>query len=206
MRFRDCISIETLRGRGRLRIAASLSYRLSLARRARACRRATIAAMQEIGRRIGVRARLVLALGGAGAAAGALAIAEGLGRFTTYAGSSAAGTALTLTAGLALIAAGVALLLGDARDRIATLAVAAGAVWFAPVWVAWQEGPPLVRSFAAVAAPFLFALVAHLVLAAPSGAALRGPARVLAAVIYVEAAVAAGALALFRAPYLDPGC
>ena len=47
--------------------------------------------------------------------------------------------------------------------RIGDLAVLAGLVWFAPVWVGWDRGPPLVRSLGMLAAGFTFPLLLHLV-------------------------------------------
>ena len=90
--------------------------------------------------------------------------------------------------------------------RTGDLALLAGFTWFAPVWAAWQDGPPLVPSLAMVAGGFTFPLVVHLVLAYPSGRAGSAPARVLVAAVYAEALLAAAVLALFRDPYLDPGC
>jgi signal transduction histidine kinase len=139
-------------------------------------------------------------------AAGALAIAEGPGRATTYAGSSAAGAALTVCAGLGLIAAGLVIRLARQPGRTGDLALGAGLCWFAPVWVAWQDGPPLIPSIAMVAAGFTFPLIVHLVLTHSTGWAGSRPARLLAAVVYGEALLTAAALALFRDPYFDPGC
>jgi signal transduction histidine kinase len=90
--------------------------------------------------------------------------------------------------------------------RTGDLALCAGLCWFAPVWVAWQDGPPLIPSIAMVAAGFTFPLLVHLVLSHPTGRAGSRPARLLAAVVYGEALLAAAALALFRDPYFDPGC
>jgi signal transduction histidine kinase len=151
-------------------------------------------------------ARLSAGLVGVAVAAGALAVAEGPGLATTYAGSSAAGAVLTLSAGLALIAAGLMIWLGPGPRRTGDLALLAGLAWFAPVWVAWQDGPPLVPSFAMVAGGFTFPLVVHLVLAYPGGRVNSVPARALVAAAYAEALLAAIILALFRDPYLDPGC
>src|SRR5215471_17762966 len=114
--------------------------------------------------RIARPTRVAAGLAGLAAGAGALAVAEGPGRATTYAGSAAAGAALTLSAGLALIAAGLLIGLGPRPRRIGDLALLAGLAWFAPVWAAWQDGPPLVPSFAMVAAGFTFPLAVHLVL------------------------------------------
>ena len=156
--------------------------------------------------RLAAPARLAAGLAGLAAAAGALAVAEGPGRSTTYAGRSAAGAALTMCAGLALIAAGLVICLGPRPRRIGDLAVLAGFTWFAPVWAAWQGGPPLVPSLAMALGGFTFPLIVHLVLAYPGGRASPAPARALIAAAYVEALLAATVLALFRDPYLDPSC
>jgi signal transduction histidine kinase len=156
--------------------------------------------------RIAGSARVAAGLAGLAAGAGALALAAGPGRATTYAGSSAAGAALTLSAGAGLIAAGLVICLARRPGRTGDLALLAGVCWFAPVWIAWQDGPPLVPSFAMVAAGFTFPLIVHLVLTYPTGRVGSQPARVLVAVVYAEALLAAATLALFRDPYLDPGC
>jgi signal transduction histidine kinase len=143
---------------------------------------------------------------GLAVAAGAVAVAEGPGRATTYAGSSAAGAALTLSAGLTLFAAGLIVSLGPGPRRTGDLALLAGLAWFAPVWAAWQDGPPLVPSLAMVAGGFTFPLVVHLVLAYPGGRLGSPQARALVAAAYAEALLAAAVLALVRDPYLDPGC
>ena len=156
--------------------------------------------------RLAAPARLAAGLAGLAAAAGALAVAEGPGRSTTYAGSSAAGAVLAVCAGLALIAAGLVICLGPRPRRIGDLAVLAGFTWFAPVWAAWQNGPPLIPSLAMALGGFTFPLIVHLVLAYPAGRASSAPARALIAAAYVEALLAAAVLALFRDPYLDPGC
>jgi len=150
--------------------------------------------------------RLVAGLLVTGAGLGALVVAEGPGRSTTYAGSSVVGAVLTLCAGLGLIVAGLVIHVTRRNVRIGDLALLAGLTWFAPVWVAWQEGPPLVPSLAMVLTGFTFAFVFHLVLAYPDGRTRSRPARVLVAIVYVEALLTAVSLALLRDPYLDPGC
>jgi signal transduction histidine kinase len=156
--------------------------------------------------RLAVAARVATGLAGLAAAAGALAVAEGPGRATTYAGRSAAGAALALCAGLGLIAAGLVIGSGRRPGPTGDLALLAGLCWFAPVWVSWQDGPPLIPSIAMVAAVFTFPLIVHLVLTHPAGRAGSKRARLLAAVVYLEALLTAAALALFREPYFDPGC
>jgi len=151
-------------------------------------------------------ARLAVGSVGLAAAAGALAVAEGRGRSTTYAGSTAGGAVLTLCAGLALITAGLSMSVGRGPGRLADLALLGGFTWFAPVWVGWQGGPAFVRSLAMVIGGFTFPLVLHLVLSYPSGRITSAPGRALVTVVYVETLLAALVLALFRDPYFDRGC
>jgi signal transduction histidine kinase len=154
-----------------------------------------------------VPARVAAGLAGLIAASGALAIAAGPGRATTYAGISAAGAVLTAGAGVGLIAAGAVIGLGRrSRRRAGDLALLAGLTWYAPVWVAWQDGPTLIPSIAMVAAGFALPLIVHLAVAYPTGRVSSQPTRVLVGATYAEAAVAGCALALFRDPYSDPGC
>ena len=167
---------------------------------------AKIAVMDWVRAHLVVAARLLVAVLGLGAAAGALAIAEGPGRFVTYAGSSGGGAALTLFAGLGLIAAGLATHVGRRPGRTADLALLAGLTWFAPVWVGWQEGPPLVRSLAMVLAGFTFPLVFQLVLAYPSGRLHSVAVQALVGIVYLETLIAEVLLVLFRDPYFDRGC
>src|SRR6266496_363433 len=164
------------------------------------------AALLTVSYRLAAPARIAAMLLGLAAAAGALAIAEGPGRSTTYAGRSAAGAALTLCARLALMAAGLVICLGPRPRRTGDLALLAGFTWFAPVWAAWQNGPPLIPSLAMALGGFTFPLIVHLVLAYPDGRASPAPARALIAAAYVQALLAVAVLALFRDPYLDPSC
>jgi signal transduction histidine kinase len=137
---------------------------------------------------------------------GALAVAQGPGRFTTYAGSSSLTATLTVTAGLTLVAAGLVTAVSHPAARIGDLAVLAGLIWFAPVWVGWDKGPPLVRSLGMLAAGFTFPLLLHLVLAYPSGQLHGTAARALVIAGYVEAVLAAFGQAFFRKPFFDPNC
>jgi signal transduction histidine kinase len=137
---------------------------------------------------------------------GALAIAQGPGRHTTYAGGSGLAATLTVAAGLALVGAGLVTSFSRPAGRIGDLAVLAGLIWFAPVWVGWDKGPPLVRSLGMLAAGFTFPLLLHLVVAYPSGRLRGAAARTLVSAVYVEAALAAIGRALFRDPFFDPDC
>jgi signal transduction histidine kinase len=137
---------------------------------------------------------------------GALAVAQGPGRFTTYAGGSGLTATLTVVAGLALVVAGLVTSFSRPVVRIGDLAVLAGLIWFAPLWVGWDKGPPLVRSLGMLAAGFAFPLLLHLVLAYPSGRLRGSAARALVAVVYLEATLAAVGQALFGDPFYDPEC
>jgi signal transduction histidine kinase len=137
---------------------------------------------------------------------GALAIAQGPGRFTTYAGHSGLAATLTVSAGLALVGAGLVTSFSRPAGRIGDLAVLAGLLWFAPVFVGWDKGPPLARSLAMLAAGFTFPLLLHLALAYPSGRLHAAAARTLVLAAYLEAAVVALGRALFRDPFYDPNC
>jgi hypothetical protein len=86
------------------------------------------------------------------------------------------------------------------------LALLAGVLWFAPLWVGWDTGPALVRSIAMFTAGFTLPVLLHLLFAAPSGR-LRGTiTRALVLAIYLEATLAALGLALVRDPFFDPNC
>jgi signal transduction histidine kinase len=156
--------------------------------------------------RLAAPGRIAAGLAGVAAAAGALAVAEGPGRATTYAGRSAAGAVLAGCAGLALIAAGLVICLGPRPRRTGDLALLAGFTWFAAVWAAWQNGPPLIPCLAMALSGFTLPLILHLAVSYPAGRASSAPARALIAAAYAEALLAAAVLALFRDPYLDPGC
>jgi signal transduction histidine kinase len=140
------------------------------------------------------------------AGAGALAIAEGPGRSLTYAGRSGAAAALFLAAGLALAASGLTLSLQARTGRVAMVVLLASLTWLAPVFVSWQNGPPLGRSLALALTGFTFPLVAHVALAYPTGRVGSRAAHVLVAAIYIEAFATATVLAMFRDPYFDSSC
>jgi signal transduction histidine kinase len=151
-------------------------------------------------------ARLAAGLVAFAVGVGALAVAQGPGRFTTYAGRSGLATALTVAAGLALVVAGLVTSLSHRAWQTGDLAMLASVVWFAPVWVGWDEGPPLVRSLGMLAAGFAFPLLLHLVVAYPSGRLHGTAARALVLAVYLEAALAGLGRALFRNPFFDPNC
>jgi hypothetical protein len=137
---------------------------------------------------------------------GAFAVARGPGELTTYAGRSDLAAALAVTAGLALVAAGLVTSFGRPAGRIGDLALLAGLVWFAPFWTGWTGGPPLVLSLGTLAAAFAFPLLLHLVLAYPSGRLGFKGARALVGAVYLEAVLSALGRGLFRDPFFDPNC
>jgi len=156
--------------------------------------------------RRGDLARLAAGLVALAVGFGALAIAQGPGTSTTYAGHSSLTATLTVAAGLALVGAGLVTAFDRPAARIGDLAVLAGLVWFAPVWVGWDKGPSLTRSLAMLAAGFTFPLLLHLALAYPSGRLRGAVARALVWVVYLETAIATLGRALFRDPFFDPNC
>ena len=163
--------------------------------------------MRGIGYRVDAGARLTSAALAVGIALGAVSIARGPGSATTYAGRSPLAAALTVIAGVGLVAAG----LTNAGARPSARggrwrAVAAGILSFASTYVAWAGGPPLVRSVAAALTGVTFALVFDLVLRHPTGRPPSRAGRVAIAAVYAETGIAALLLTLVRNPYLDPSC
>ena len=135
----------------------------------------------------------------------ALAVAQAP-RPTTYAGRSSVAGALVVVAGLSLIIGGLIVTSVEPIRRLGDLAILAGFTWFGPVWEGWEGGPPVVRSLGLLVSVFTFALLAHLILAYPTGGARPGFDRSLVKVVYVEATLVAIGLALFRDPFFDLGC
>jgi signal transduction histidine kinase len=125
---------------------------------------------------------------------------------TTYAGASGLARAADVVAGLSLLVAGLTASIARPRGTTAVVALLAGAAWFAPDWVGWESGPPLLRSVGMVVAPFLPPLLFHLVLAAPSGRLATRLARVTLIALYAVAAAVSVGQALIRDPFLDRYC
>lgn len=125
----------------------------------------------------------------------------------SYAGTSPGLATLTVTAGLALAAAGLVALAGAATLlRMGVVEVVAGMLWFAPLWLGWYHGPTVVRGVAAVAAPFWLPAAVHLLLLCPDGRIVTMAERWLVRLGYVGTAAVVTTLALFRDPYLDANC
>jgi signal transduction histidine kinase len=137
---------------------------------------------------------------------GALAVARGPGELTTYAGHSHLAAAFAVGAGLALVAAGLVTSFARPAGRIGDLALLAGLAWFAPSWAGWKGGPPLVLSLGTLVAGFAFPLLFHLILAYPTGRLRSKAGRALVIAVYLEAALSALGRSLFRDPFYDPNC
>ena len=150
--------------------------------------------------------RVGLGLAVAASALATLALADGSGRFTTYAGTSGLAAALTVAVGISLGVAGLVTSLGPASQWLGDLTLLAALIWFAPVWVGWAHGPLPVRSIGMVAAGFMLPLITHVVLTFPGGRAPTRVARAMIATTYVETTLVAAGTALFRQPFLDPYC
>ena len=154
----------------------------------------------------GKLSRLAAGLAALATALGSLAIAVGPGRNTTYARYSALAATLMVSAGVVLILAGLITSLFGSSGWTGDLAVLAGVVSFAPVWVGWHTGPPLIRSVGMLAAFFALPLLMHLILAAPNGRLRGAAARALVLSVFLEAGLVAAALGLVRDPFFDPSC
>jgi signal transduction histidine kinase len=125
---------------------------------------------------------------------------------TTYSGSSLRGAIADLAAGLGLMLAGLLLLLEWPGRAAGLIAALGGAAWLAPDWVGWQDGLPLARSIAMVAAPLFLPLMLNLLLAFPDGSPRSASARLAVRGVYAAVGIASVGLALFHDPRLDPHC
>lgn len=152
------------------------------------------------------RTRLAIGAIGVAYALGSLAVAQGSGTLTTYAGRFGAAAALGVVAGLSLIVGGLVATSVRPTRRLGDLAVLAGFVWFAPVWEGWVGGPPFVRSLGTVASGFTFALLFHLILGYPGAKVNSRVDRALILAVYLEATLVAIGRGLFRDPFFDPNC
>ena len=125
---------------------------------------------------------------------------------TTYGAASAVAAVVGLGAGFGLLAAAAATSIVRPRRSIASVTALLGVTWLANDWIGWDGGPPIARSVAMVAVPFLAPLIVHLTLAYPSGRIQGVSASVALGVVYGATAVVSVGHALFRDPFLDLGC
>jgi signal transduction histidine kinase len=113
---------------------------------------------------------------------------------------------MEIAAGLGLITAGGLAMLNQHRARVGALAVAAGIVWLATDWVAWDGGPLFARSLAMVAVPLLLPVLLHLGAAYPSGHLSGRLVRRTVAAVYVVACAVSLIWALVRDPFHERYC
>jgi len=125
---------------------------------------------------------------------------------TTYAGASLLAGVADLAAGIGLMVAGTAVLFHRRRPTIGIVAVLAGAAWLSADWIGWQDGNPIVRTMAMLAAPFFLPLILHLVAAYRSGAASDRISQLAVSISYAAVSVVTLLAVLFRNPLTDPNC
>lgn len=124
---------------------------------------------------------------------------------TTYAQQSASAEVLFIAAGMSLVLAGM--LAAVARPGIVgDVALLAGLAWFAPAWVGWELGPPVVRTLAMVVAVLLLPAVVHLVLAFPRRQLRPRSARTLVMAGYLVVGIGELVRLLVWDPFFDPKC
>ena len=155
---------------------------------------------------LGNLGRLAAGLLGLASAVGTFAIAEGPGAFTTFVGVSGSTAVLSAVAGISLIVAGLVTSFQRSTGWTGDLALLAGLTWVAPILVGWENGPTLLRSLGMLLSGFTFVLVFHLAMAWPSGYLRSVGDHALVFAVYLESALAAVGLAVFRDPFFDPGC
>ena len=146
----------------------------------------------------------VLGVVGAAAAIGAMSTSDQW--VTSYAQVSGSVAAVTLTAGLGLVAAGIFAVWDRTMGAAGQLTIAIGLGWFALMWIGWVAGPEFARSLGMLVAPLLLPALVHLVISYPSR---RGPttwSRVAIGIGWVVAAGVSVARAVVRDPFLDPYC
>jgi signal transduction histidine kinase len=150
---------------------------------------------------------LLLAVAGGGWSVVAIAaLAQHSGMATTYAAASAAAMAAFLIAGLGLVVAGWLAARDPGTGWLSALCVLASAAWLAPALVGWEGGPPLVRSLGIIATPFLVPVLAHLVLAAPTGRVRGVRRRTAVATTYGLTTLASVGYVISWDPFWDRYC
>lgn len=110
-----------------------------------------------------------------------------------------------MVAGIGLLGAGAAAFAASPQRRWATPLGALAVCWMSPYLVAWEDGPPLVRSVAMIVAAFTVPLVVYLAVAFADGFA--GPLGAVAVGVATTVTVVLGIIrALVRDPFLDLHC
>ncbi|HET6877394.1 MAG TPA: histidine kinase [Jatrophihabitans sp.] len=124
---------------------------------------------------------------------------------TTYSGASAAAEAADLAGGLGLLAAG-ALMRVEWQTASARLATLAGGAWLARDWIGWEGGPPVLRSAAMVASPFVAPLVLALVIAFPDGHRVSRRTRLVGLLAYGAVGLVTVGWVMTSDPRIDTAC
>jgi signal transduction histidine kinase len=146
---------------------------------------------------------VALALGAIGAGFGLLTLAEARSApGLSFAGTSWVGAVAELTAGWALIAAGVAETWRRPASRAGLLLAGAGIGWFFAEWNNPGLGSPAAFTFGLIASALAAPLVAHAALAYPTG---RLDSRLDLCVLVFAYAGAGLVLGLLPALFFDPG-
>jgi signal transduction histidine kinase len=125
---------------------------------------------------------------------------------TTYAAVSTAAATVAVLAGLLLVVAAAVRLSRGRGGACSLAALALGLVWWAPVWVGWEDGPALARSLAMLVVPFGPVLVLHLAAGLPGEVLASTRLRHVALAGYTVTAAYAVARAAVRDPFLDRYC
>jgi signal transduction histidine kinase len=121
---------------------------------------------------------------------------------TTYGAASSTAHVVGLLAGVSLLLAGAATATQRPARLPGVLLTLAGVLWFAPDWVGWEGGPPLLRALATAVSPFLPVVLLHLVSVLLDSTSLRRATGFAYAVV----AALSGSAILLVDPFLDPHC
>ncbi len=128
------------------------------------------------------------------------------GELTSYVGLSGTAAAVDLAAGLGLFVVAAVALWSPATARLGTLALFAGAAWFAPDVEGWGTGGTVLHSLGSAAVPLFPTVLAGLVLVASRG---QIRSRIVIGGLTIGSlviVVAAVSRSLVRDPLLDPYC
>jgi signal transduction histidine kinase len=111
-----------------------------------------------------------------------------------------------ISAGFAVLAAGIALIIARKGWVSGPLVVGASVAWFAPIWVGAEALAPAARIVASAVAMFAVPLCLQVLLGMPDGRVRRRSARVAAVSAYAIAASVGLVRVLLYEPYFDESC